>query len=283
MATAQTVIRPAVKRHAGHFAPISPLLPRAERALQRSGRAVQRSARAAWECTRTIWWPALLHAVRTGLREFGTAWWAHLAARPTLLLGLAVLVLTPWTARAIGVSASPGAPAAPAAQAAPPAEAAPPPAAPPEAPPDGPPCPVSTPPPPPPAGLTGEQIGNARAIAQVARDRGLPERAVVIALATAQQESKLVSLPYGDLDSLGLFQQRPSQGWGTPEQVQDPVYAAAKFYDGLVQVPDWQAGRLTDVAQAVQRSGYPELYQQWEGLATDLAASLAPPAAPSCP
>jgi hypothetical protein len=125
-------------------------------------------------------------------------------------------------------------------------------------------------------------MNNARVIAQVAHDRGLPERAVVIALATAQQESKLIDLPYGDRDSLGLFQQRPSQGWGTPEQVQDPRYAAGKFYDGLVRVPGWSTGRLTDVAQAVQRSGYPGLYQQWEGIATALAASLAPAPA-RCP
>ena len=76
----------------------------------------------------------------------------------------------------------------------------------------------------------------------------------MIALATAQQESRLRNLDYGDRDSLGLFQQRPSQGWGTEAQVQDPVYAAGKFYDGLVKVPDWETGRLTEIAQAVQRS-----------------------------
>ena len=88
--------------------------------------------------------------------------------------------------------------------------------------------------------LTAEQVTNAATIAQVARDRGLPDRAIVIALATAQQESRLRNLDYGDRDSLGLFQQRPSQGWGTEAQVQDPVYAAGKFYDGLVKVPDWE-------------------------------------------
>jgi hypothetical protein len=122
--------------------------------------------------------------------------------------------------------------------------------------------------------LTGEQIGNARTIATVAHERGLPDRAVVIALATAHQESRLRNLDYGDRDSLGLFQQRPSQGWGTPEQVQDPVYAAGKFYDGLVQVPNWDTGRLTDVAQAVQRSGFPEAYQRWEPMAAEVAAAL---------
>ena len=121
--------------------------------------------------------------------------------------------------------------------------------------------------------LTAEQMANAATIASVGRDRGLPERAVVIALATAQQESRLRNLDYGDRDSLGLFQQRPSSGWGTPEQVQDPVYAANKFYDHLVEVPGWETGRLTEVAQAVQRSGFPEAYQQWEELATKLAAA----------
>jgi hypothetical protein len=123
--------------------------------------------------------------------------------------------------------------------------------------------------------LSPEQVTNAVTIAGVAHDRGLPERAVVIALATAQQESRLRNLSYGDRDSLGLFQQRPSQGWGTEAQVQDPVYAAGKFFDHLVLVSGWETGRLTDVAQAVQRSGFPEAYQQWEPMATELAAVLA--------
>jgi hypothetical protein len=120
--------------------------------------------------------------------------------------------------------------------------------------------------------LTSEQVANAATIAQVARDRGLPERAVVIALATAQQESRLRNLDYGDRDSLGLFQQRPSSGWGTEAQVQDPVYAANKFYDHLVGIPGWETGRLTEVAQAVQRSAYPDAYAQWGDMAEKLAA-----------
>ena len=127
--------------------------------------------------------------------------------------------------------------------------------------------------------LTGEQVGNARTIAQVGYQRGLPERAVVIALATAMQESRLRNLDYGDRDSLGLFQQRPSMDWGTEAQVQDPVYAASIFYDRLVEVPGWDTGRLTEVAQAVQRSGFPEAYQQWEPLATELTAVLGSPEA----
>jgi hypothetical protein len=122
--------------------------------------------------------------------------------------------------------------------------------------------------------LTTEQIGNARTIAQVGRDRGLPERAVVVALATAMQESSLRNLDHGDRDSLGLFQQRPSQGWGTPEQVQDPLYAAGIFYDRLLQVPGWDTGRLTEVAQRVQISGFPEAYQKHEAMAVELATTL---------
>ena len=132
--------------------------------------------------------------------------------------------------------------------------------------------------------LTNEQAANAATIAAVARSRGLPARATVIALATAQQESRLRNLDYGDRDSLGLFQQRPSQGWGTEEQVQDPVYATGEFLDGLLEVPGWETGRLTDVAQAVQRSGFPEAYQQHEEMATTLATALlsTAPAALSC-
>jgi hypothetical protein len=122
--------------------------------------------------------------------------------------------------------------------------------------------------------VTTEQAGNAAVIADVAHERGLSQRALVIALATAQQESGLRNLDHGDRDSLGLFQQRPSQGWGTAAQIQDPAYAAGKFFDHLVQVPAWQTGRLTDVAQTVQRSGFPQAYQKWEHMASVLAAAV---------
>ena len=122
--------------------------------------------------------------------------------------------------------------------------------------------------------LTTNQAANAATIAAVARSRGLPPQATVIALATAQQESRIRNLDYGDRDSLGLFQQRPSQGWGSEAQVQDPVYATGKFLDGLVEVPGWETGRLTEVAQEVQRSGFPEAYQQWSGMAQTLTAAL---------
>jgi hypothetical protein len=122
--------------------------------------------------------------------------------------------------------------------------------------------------------LTTAQAANAATIAAVARSRGLPPQATVVALATAQQESRIRNLDYGDRDSLGLFQQRPSQGWGSEAQVQDPVYATGKFLDGLVEVPGWEAGRVTEVAQRVQRSGFPEAYQQWTGMAQTLTAAL---------
>jgi hypothetical protein len=111
--------------------------------------------------------------------------------------------------------------------------------------------------------LDPDQMAHAATITAVAVRRQLPERAVVVALATALQESKLRNLSGGDRDSIGLFQQRPSQGWGTPEQLNDPRYAAGKFYTHLMRVSGWQEMRVTDAAQAVQRSGHPQLYEQW--------------------
>src|SRR5829696_2276626 len=95
-----------------------------------------------------------------------------------------------------------------------------------------------------PYSMSTEQAANAATIAAVAVKRELPVRAVAIALATALQESKLINLEYGGRDSLGLFQQRPSQGWGSPGQILDPRYAAAKFYDALVAVPGWERQKL---------------------------------------
>ncbi|PIE21540.1 MAG: hypothetical protein CSA64_01375 [Arachnia propionica] len=122
--------------------------------------------------------------------------------------------------------------------------------------------------------LTPEQAGNAAIIVASSFERGLPERAAIIALATAWQESGLRNLDYGDRDSLGLFQQRPSQGWGTPEQIQDPWYSSAKFYEALVKVSDWQTGDITETAQAVQRSAYPDAYRKHEANARALAGAL---------
>jgi len=122
--------------------------------------------------------------------------------------------------------------------------------------------------------LDPEQLANAATITAVGVRRGLPARAVVVALATAMQESELRNLAGGDRDSIGLFQQRPSQGWGEPEQIRDPRYAAGMFYDHLVQVEGWEQMRVTDAAQAVQRSAFPEAYQQWADDAEILATAL---------
>jgi len=119
-----------------------------------------------------------------------------------------------------------------------------------------------------------EQTMNAATIAAVGTGRGMPERAVTIALATALQESQLVNIQHGDLDSLGLFQQRPSQGWGTKKEILDPTYAAGVFYEHLSKVDDYQKLALTVAAQRVQRSGYPEAYAKHEPEATLLSAAL---------
>ncbi len=118
-----------------------------------------------------------------------------------------------------------------------------------------------------------QQVRNASTITNVARTRSLSPRAAVIAVATAMQESTLENLDHGDRDSIGLFQQRPSQGWGTIAQITDPVYAANKFYDGLVTIIDWQTRPLTQVAQAVQRSGFPDAYAKWEQSAGGLVST----------
>ncbi|MFJ9006776.1 heavy metal transporter [Streptomyces canus] len=122
--------------------------------------------------------------------------------------------------------------------------------------------------------FTPEQAVNAATITAVGTGRGLPERAVAIALATALQESGLRNIQHGDRDSLGLFQQRPSQGWGTPREILDPTYAAGEFYKHLVKVRGYQDLPLTVAAQRVQRSGYPEAYAKHEPDATVLAAAL---------
>ena len=120
------------------------------------------------------------------------------------------------------------------------------------------------------------QISNARIIYTVAAGRHLPTRAAIIAIATSLQESKLYNLDTAvDHDSLGLFQQRPSQGWGTPEEILDPVHASNAFYDHLIKIDNWQTLPLTQAAQKVQRSAYPDAYAKWETLATELASQFA--------
>jgi hypothetical protein len=121
---------------------------------------------------------------------------------------------------------------------------------------------------------TKEQLANAKAIMTAGQKMHLPARAWVIAIATSMQESQLTNI--GDLgsandhDSLGLFQQRPTSGWGTPQQLQDPQYAATAFYKGLVDVKGWNTMPLTDAAQAVQVSAYPDHYAKWEKAAGDI-------------
>ncbi|MFG1605829.1 M23 family metallopeptidase [Actinoplanes sp. NPDC049265] len=124
-----------------------------------------------------------------------------------------------------------------------------------------------------------EQMRNAAAIIKVGSDLKLPPRAWVIAIATAMQESRLLNLgnlgKRNDHDSLGLFQQRPSAGWGTPGQVRDPVYASRKFYEKLRTVKNWENMSLTQAAQKVQRSAYPNAYAKHEPLATQIVNKLA--------
>ncbi|MDT0476343.1 heavy metal transporter [Streptomyces sp. DSM 41014] len=122
--------------------------------------------------------------------------------------------------------------------------------------------------------FTPEQAVNAATIAAVGTGRGMPERAVTIALATALQESALRNIAHGDRDSLGLFQQRPSQGWGTAKEIMDPTYAAGEFYRHLAKVDDYAELPLTVAAQRVQRSGFPEAYAKHEPDAALLAAAL---------
>ncbi len=120
-----------------------------------------------------------------------------------------------------------------------------------------------------------EQSANAATITAIALKRGLPARAATIANATAIQESKLRNIRFGDRDSLGLFQQRPSQGWGTVAQILDPVYATNRFYDALIKIDGYQSMEITKVAQKVQRSGSPLAYADHEQEGRILASTLA--------
>jgi cell wall-associated NlpC family hydrolase len=115
-----------------------------------------------------------------------------------------------------------------------------------------------------------EQRAVAATIVTVGQSRGMPPRALVIALATAMQESQLRNLPGGDADSIGVFQQRPSAGWGTPAQLASPAYQAGAFYTALAVVPGWQTMPLTQAAQAVQRSAHPDAYAKWAAPALTL-------------
>ncbi|MBX7445314.1 MULTISPECIES: hypothetical protein [unclassified Arthrobacter] len=127
------------------------------------------------------------------------------------------------------------------------------------------------------AELAPDQAVYAALITAVAVRRGLPPRAASIALATAMQESKLRNIGHGDQagpDSRGLFQQRPSQGWGTEAQIMDPYYAVNAFYDALVKIPGYETLDITDAAQQVQRSAHPQAYAQHEDLGRAFASGL---------
>jgi cell wall-associated NlpC family hydrolase len=125
-----------------------------------------------------------------------------------------------------------------------------------------------------PAGLTAEQARNAAVIVAVGRRLGVPVRGWVVAVATALQESGLINSGTAtNADSLGLFQQRPSQGWGTLAQIMEPAYASAAFYTALHRVPHWQTLPLTVAAQTVQRSAYPDAYADDEPRAAAIVAS----------
>ncbi|PWU45645.1 hypothetical protein DLJ47_34090 [Micromonospora sp. S4605] len=124
--------------------------------------------------------------------------------------------------------------------------------------------------------LDSEQVANVKAIIAATKKSDMDERAAVVAIATALQESKLENLGHlgdrNDHDSQGLFQQRPSSGWGTVEQITDPEYSTKAFLKGLKQVDGWQDMPLTKAAQTVQVSAYPFHYAQWEQQAADLVA-----------
>jgi len=122
--------------------------------------------------------------------------------------------------------------------------------------------------------MTPEQAGNAAIITGEAIRRNLAARASTVALVTAWQESSLRNLDYGDRDSLGLFQQRPSQGWGKPAQIMDPWYSSGKFYDALVKLKHWQTDDINDVAQEVQHSGHPDAYRQHESAGRAWSSAL---------
>ncbi|QFU86753.1 C40 family peptidase [Amycolatopsis sp. YIM 10] len=123
-------------------------------------------------------------------------------------------------------------------------------------------------------GLTDEQLGNAATIVAVGKQMAVPEPGWVVAIAAALQESGLRNLHHGDRDSLGLFQQRPSMGWGTPQQITTPTYAATKFFEHLTATPNWQTMSLNDAAQAVQGSGFPNAYAQHEDTARLIVSAV---------
>ncbi|MFD0787398.1 peptidase M23, partial [Micromonospora azadirachtae] len=141
------------------------------------------------------------------------------------------------------------------------------------------------------AGLTRTQMKNAEIIVRTGRGMGVPRRGLVIAVATAMQESNLYNLASGvipesqrhphqglgwDHDSVGLFQQRSSSGWGPVDRLMDPEFATRQFLGALERVPGWQQMRLTDAAQAVQVSAYPDHYAKHEWRANEVVDAILP-------
>ncbi|MET7397501.1 hypothetical protein ABZS66_28835 [Dactylosporangium sp. NPDC005572] len=139
------------------------------------------------------------------------------------------------------------------------------------------------------AGLDQRQMDNAATIVRQGRAQGMPRRALVVAVATAMQESSLYNvaskavpsslrLPHeglsSDHDSVGLFQQRASQGWGTVPQLMDPAHSAMLFYGALSRVRGWERMSVTAAAQAVQRSAFPGAYQKHAAKAEQIVAAL---------
>lgn len=122
--------------------------------------------------------------------------------------------------------------------------------------------------------LSPGQAAIAATIAGVASRQHLPDRAVAIAYATALQESKLANLDYGDRDSVGVFQQRPSEGWGTTKQIEDPVYATSRFFAALVAVRGYLHMPIYEAAQAVQHSADGSAYAQYAGMGSVLASAF---------
>lgn len=122
--------------------------------------------------------------------------------------------------------------------------------------------------------LSPGQAGIAATIAGVASRRALPARAVAIAYATALQESKLANLHYGDRDSVGVFQQRPSEGWGTVQQIEDPVYATDRFFDALTAIPNYLSLPIYAAAQDVQHSADGSAYGEYAAMGTALATAF---------
>lgn len=124
------------------------------------------------------------------------------------------------------------------------------------------------------ANLTQEQLDTVSLIISIGKERELSPRAWQVAIQAGMTESGLRNVHYGDRDSLGIFQMRPSMGWGTPSEVTDPTYAVNKFYDVLESLPDWEQLRPGDAAQAVERSAFPDRYHRWEPMAVHLVETV---------